>query len=93
MTLRLNNNLVFKFKEFRSVVLPDTTQDTGKTFDISLVLKDSEGRNVDLSHLKISYDIKWLSLPNTPIIFENQWYPALTVYKGKLYSLPVSSGI
>ncbi|WP_233418955.1 hypothetical protein [Rickettsia tamurae] len=41
LTLRLNNNLVFKFKEFRSVVLPDTTQDTGKTFDISLVLKDS----------------------------------------------------
>ncbi|WP_032139300.1 hypothetical protein [Rickettsia tamurae] len=51
---------------------------------------------MDLSHLKISYDIdgklKWLSLPNTPIIFENQWYPALTVYKGKLYFLPVSSG-
>lgn len=48
-----------------------------------------------LLFLKIHYGrdgkLNKLSLPNTPIIFYNQWYPALTVYKGKLCSLPVSS--
>ncbi|AFC70580.1 hypothetical protein [Rickettsia australis] len=53
-------------------MLSDTTQDTGETLDLSLVLKDSDGKNFDSAHLKISYDrdgkLKWLSLPNTPII-------------------------
>ncbi|MCC8418119.1 MAG: hypothetical protein LN590_00440 [Rickettsia endosymbiont of Glossina mortisans submortisans] len=50
----------------------------------------------DPAFLKIHYGrdgkLNKLSLPNTPIIFYNQWYPALTVYKGKLCSLPVNSG-
>ncbi|ABV74459.1 hypothetical protein A1C_00630 [Rickettsia akari str. Hartford] len=33
-------------------MLHDTTQDTGETFDLSLVLKDSDGENFDSAHLK-----------------------------------------
>ncbi|AEK74160.1 hypothetical protein Rh054_00700 [Rickettsia conorii subsp. heilongjiangensis 054] len=100
LTLRLNNKCIVKIKEFRSMIVPDTTEDTGETFDISLILKYSDGANMpkaDPAFLKIHYDrdgkLNKLSLPNPPIIFHNQWYPALTVYKGELCSLPISSGI
>lgn len=98
LMLRLNNKGIVKIKEFRSMILPDTTQDVGGTFELSLILKYSDGSmsKDDPAFLKIHYGrdgkLNKLSLPNTPIIFYNQWYPALTVYKGKLCSLPVSSG-
>ncbi|AXU07097.1 hypothetical protein GRX81_03175 [Rickettsia japonica] len=37
LTLRLNNKCIVKIKEFRSMIVPDTTEDTGETFDISLI--------------------------------------------------------
>nr|WP_016917586.1 Sca4 family protein [Rickettsia honei] len=95
-SLRLNNKRIVKIKEFRSMIVPD--EDTGETFDISLILKYSDGANmpkVDPAFLKIHYGrdgkLNKLSLPNPPIIFHNQWYPALTVCKGELCSLPISS--
>ncbi|HJD55671.1 MAG TPA: hypothetical protein LFW21_03330 [Rickettsia endosymbiont of Pyrocoelia pectoralis] len=99
LKVRLNNKLVYHIENFRSVIVPDNTQDTGGTFDLSLILKEPNGDNMskdDPTFLKIHYDrdgtLKEISLPNTPIIFQNQWYPALSVYKGKIYSLPISSG-
>ncbi|WP_235364292.1 hypothetical protein [Rickettsia felis] len=98
LMLRLNNKHIVRNKEFRSMILPDTTQDVGGTFELSLILKYSDGSmsKDDPAFLKIHYGrdgkLNKLLLPNTPIIFYNQWYPALTVYKGKLCSLPVNSG-
>lgn len=91
LTLSLNNKRIVKITEFRSIIVPDVTEDREETFDISLILKYSDGSNMpkdDPAFLKIHYGrdgkLNKLSLPNTPIIFHNQWYPALTVYKGEL---------
>lgn len=71
LTLRLNNKCIVKIKEFRSMIVPDTTEDTGDTFDISLILKYSDGTNMlkaDPAFLKIHYGrdgkLNKLSLPN-----------------------------
>lgn len=99
LKIRLNNKFIYHIEKFRSVIVPDNTQDTGGIFDLSLILKNPNGDNMskdDSAFLKIHYDrdgtLKEISLPNTPIIFGNQWYPALSVYKGKLYSLPINCG-
>ncbi|WP_236609750.1 hypothetical protein [Rickettsia gravesii] len=46
LTLRLNNKRIVKIKEFRSMIVPDTTEDTGEIFDISLILKYFDGANM-----------------------------------------------
>lgn len=95
---KVNNNYVVKIEQFRSVSLPDKVN-LDVTYKIQLVCSNPDGSKMSAkgaAYLEINYDqngkIEKVTVPNTPKLSSNPTWPVLTVYHGKVCSLPVSSG-
>ncbi|WP_417905262.1 hypothetical protein [Candidatus Tisiphia endosymbiont of Micropterix aruncella] len=95
---KVNNNYVVKIEQFRSVMLPDKVN-LDVTYKIQLVCSDPDGSKMsvkDAAYLEINYDqngkLEKMTVPNTPKLSSNPTWSVLTVYHGKVCSLPVSSG-
>lgn len=95
---KVNNTFVVKIEQFRSVKLPDKVN-LDVTYKIQLACSNPDGSKMsakDPAYFEIDYDqngkLEKVTVPNTPLLSSNPTWPVLTVYHGKVCSLPISSG-
>ncbi|WP_425362807.1 hypothetical protein [Candidatus Tisiphia endosymbiont of Hybos culiciformis] len=93
---KVNSNNIVKIEQYRSIMLPDSLK--GET-TLQLACSKPNGIRMaaeDAAYLVINYDhsgkLEKMTVPNTPKLSTNPDWPVLTVYHGKVCSLPVSSG-